>query len=90
MPVLQLRKRDADLRRAVRHKLHFPVYLTTEDSPGRLNCILHDVSMVGARLTVGAQAVVPDTFTLVFTRNCRVVRRTDGQVGVEFVSAQTP
>ena len=85
MAILQLRKRDAELRRAVRHRLHFPVYITSEDPAGRLNCILHDVSMFGARLTVGAQAVVPDNFTLVFSRNCHVVRRSDGQVGVEFV-----
>jgi hypothetical protein len=86
MPVLQFRKRDAEQRRAVRHRVHVPVYITAGDPPQRLNCMLHDLSMTGARLTVGPQAAVPDRFTLVFTRTCRVVRRADGQVGVEFVA----
>jgi hypothetical protein len=31
---------------------------------------------------------LPDRFTLVFSRSCRVVRRTeDGQIGVQFLPA---
>jgi hypothetical protein len=50
-----------------------------------LNCIICDISARGARLTVGTRNEVPDEFTLVLRRRCRVVRRSDGQVGVEFV-----
>ena len=89
MDLLQRRQARGDLRKAVRHALHFPAYVTVGDRSDRHNCIIHDISLLGARLTVGAKAVVPDEFTLVFTRNCRVVRRSDGQVGVEFLLSET-
>ena len=38
----------------------------------------------GAKLTVGTQEV-PEEFTLWFRRRCRVARRADGQLGVQFV-----
>ena len=88
MSFLQARSRRGEVRRAVRHALHFPAFLTDGDQMPRRNCIIHDISLNGARLTIGAQANVPDEFTLVFTRTCRVVRRTDGQVGVEFLSGE--
>jgi PilZ domain-containing protein len=50
-----------------------------------LNCIICDISARGARLTVGTRNEVPDEFTLVLRRRCRVIRRLDGQIGVEFV-----
>jgi hypothetical protein len=51
-----------------------------------VNCIICDISATGAKLTVGAHAV-PDEFMLVFRRKCRVIRRTDGQIGVKFVQS---
>lgn len=89
MNLLQRRLERWDLRKAVRYPLHVPAYVTSGDRADRHNCIIHDVSLTGARLTVGPKADLPDEFTLVFTRNCRVVRRQDGQVGVEFLFAET-
>jgi hypothetical protein len=78
-----------DLRKSPRHELHFPAYIAIDGQSARQSCIIHDVSEDGARLTVGPRAQIPDSFTLVFSRSCRVVRRTDdGQIGVEFVPAK--
>jgi hypothetical protein len=84
---LQFRR---DLRKSPRHELHFPAYIAIGDQSLRQSCIIHDLSEDGARLTVGARVELPDRFTLVFSRNCRVVRRTeDGQIGVEFLPAKS-
>jgi hypothetical protein len=85
MNLLQRRIARWELRKGERHPVHIPAYLTAGAESDRQNCIIHDVSLKGARLTVGPKADLPDEFTLVFTRNCRVVRRTDGQIGVEFL-----
>ena len=84
MSLLQRRIARWELRKAERHPVHIPAYVTA-GAQDRQNCIIHDVSLKGARLTVGPKADLPDEFTLVFTRNCRVVRRSDGQIGVEFL-----
>jgi hypothetical protein len=75
-----------ELRKAPRHELHFAAYIETEDQTPHRACMIHDVSEGGARLTIGLRTEVPDIFTLVFSRNCRVVRRADdGQIAVEFL-----
>jgi len=84
MSLLQRRIARWELRKAERHPVHIPAYVTA-GAQDRQSCIIHDVSLKGARLTVGSKADLPDEFTLVFTRNCRVVRRSDGQIGVEFL-----
>lgn len=84
---LQFRR---DLRKSARHELHFPAYIVMDDQSPRQSCIIYDVSEDGARLTIGGRTEIPDSFTLVFSRNCRVVRRTeDGQIGVEFLPAKS-
>jgi hypothetical protein len=88
MNILQRRIARWELRKAERHPVHIPAYLTAGEDADRQNCIIHDVSLAGARLTVGSKAELPDEFTLVFTRNCRVVRRMDGQIGVEFMFSE--
>jgi len=89
MNILQRRIARWELRKAERHPVHIPAYLTVDDQSDHQNCIIHDVSLAGARLTVGSKAELPDEFTLVFTRNCRVVRRMDGQIGVEFMFSES-
>jgi len=87
MSLLQRRIARWELRKAERHPVHIPAYVTA-GAQDRQSCIIHDVSLKGARLTVGSKADLPDEFTLVFTRNCRVVRRSDGQIGVEFLFSE--
>jgi hypothetical protein len=53
------------------------------------DCIVRDISTLGARLALISTAYVPDNFDLTFDaartlRGCRVVWRTETQVGVEF------
>ena len=89
MNILQRRVARWELRKAERHPVHIPAYLANEDNSERQNCIIHDLSLVGARLTVAPKTELPDQFTLVFSRNCRVVRRADGQIGVEFLFSES-
>ena len=86
MDVFPKRSLRSDLRKAPRHQLHFAAYIATGDQLPR-TCMIHDISKGGARLTIGVGTKVPDTFTLVFSRNCRVIRRAedDGQIAVEFL-----
>jgi len=57
-----------------------------------LECVVWDESRTGARLAFDAPGIIPDTFylymSLDFTsrRYCRVVWRSDKQIGVEFLS----
>jgi hypothetical protein len=78
------------IRKAPRHAIHFPAYITSGDQTSRVTCIMHDISEAGARLTIGNRSDIPDQFTLVFSRHCRVVRRVEdeGQIGVEFVTGE--
>ena len=54
-------------------------------------CVLWDMSETGARLSAARSNFLPGGFTLLLTkdrrsqRHCRVVWRTDGQLGVQFV-----
>ena len=86
---MRLFKRN--LRKSPRHELHFPAYIALDDQPHRQPCVIHDVSESGARLTIGPRAKIPDSFTLVFSRHCRVVRRAeaDGQIGVRFLPSKS-
>jgi PilZ domain len=79
------RSHDLDERRkSTRHDLHYLAQIDSGDGSAPLSCIIGDISLGGAKLTVGTQAV-PEEFILWFRRRCRVVRRDDGQVGVQFV-----
>ncbi len=73
-----------DLRKNPRYEMHSLAQL---DVPGGvpINCIISDLSVSGAKLTIGDHAAIPDEFALIFRRHCRIVRRFDGQIGVQFV-----
>jgi PilZ domain len=71
-------------RKSSRYDLQYLAQIDPGDGSPLLSCIICDISIEGAKLTVGTQEV-PEEFTLWFRRRCRVARRTDGQVGVEFV-----
>jgi PilZ domain len=77
--------RFRDLRRAPRTDVDHLAHIDLNDDAPPLNCIIADISANGAKLTIGARHEVPDEVTLTFRRRCRVVRRGDGQIGVEFV-----
>jgi PilZ domain len=91
MSIFSMRSLRPDLRKTPRHELHFAAYIATDDQSFHRTCIIHDISEGGARLTIGPRPDVPENFTLVFSRNCRVVRRADdsGQIAVEFLQAKS-
>jgi hypothetical protein len=84
MSLFQPKDPFRELRNSPRYELHS---LAQVDVPGGapINCIISDLSASGAKLTIGDHATIPDEFSLVFRRNCRIVRRFDGQIGVQFV-----
>lgn len=70
-----------------------PLFITATiafDANQALACAVHDVSETGARIETSQPEAVPDHFTLLLTprgfprRECRVVWRRDGFVGVTF------
>ena len=87
MGLFQLRDPFRDLRNSPRHEIHYLAQIDVEGTRAPVSCIIWDISASGAKLTVADEQQLPDEFTLVFRRHCRVVRRYDGQIGVRFVSA---
>ena len=79
------RSHDFDERRkSTRYDLQYLAQIDPGNGSPLLSCIIGDISIGGAKLTVGTQEV-PEEFTLWFRRRCRVARRSDGQIGVQFV-----
>jgi hypothetical protein len=79
------RTRDqGDRRKTIRHDVSYLAQIDPGDGSGPISCIISDISLGGAKLTVGGREV-PDEFTLLFRRRCRVTRGEDGQIGVKFV-----
>ena len=83
MALFQRTDRFRDLRNSPRHDVQ---YLAQIDLGNTIVHYLVPIMAVGgAKLTIGEQHQVPDEFTLLLRRSCRVVRRDDGQLGVQFV-----
>jgi PilZ domain len=77
--------RFRELRKSVRHEVHYPAHIDLDGGSALFNCVICDISANGAKLTVRAQEELPEEFTLLFRRRCRVVHLFDGQIGVTFV-----
>jgi hypothetical protein len=79
----------SDSRKAKRKPVHYPAWIEREGKDLG-ECQLSDVSDGGARLLVPSPDDIPETFTLRLSsrgtskRNCRVVWRSDTEVGIEF------
>jgi hypothetical protein len=77
-------------QKEVRKPLGFPgrIFLWGDQ---QVDCILQDVSKSGATLSVQNIEAIPDTFILMLApaggvrRKCKVVRRSMGGIGVQFV-----
>jgi PilZ domain len=85
MSLFRRREEFKDLRKSPRHDVDYLALVESAAPDGPFTCIICDISASGAKLTVGSHHEVPDEFTLVFRRRCRVIRRFDGQVGIQFV-----
>jgi hypothetical protein len=84
MGLFQLRDTFRELRNSPRHEIHYLAQIDRDDGSTPLSCIIWDISANGARLTVADEQNIPDEFTLLLRRRCRVVRRYEGQIGVQF------
>jgi hypothetical protein len=78
----------SDRRQSPRHDVQYLAQIDPGGGSAPRSCIICDISNGGAKLTIGPLTEVPDEFTLWFRRRCRVVRRSDGQIGVRFVQGQ--
>ena len=81
---------SSDRRVNLRRSWIMPGTVTNPGNPDQA-CIISDFSNDGAKLHVRAAVLVPNEFTLRFSpergppRDCRVLWRTDHQLGIQFV-----
>ena len=85
--------RARDLRRAQRKPKRQAAWISCGDTPALIQCVIWDLTDGGARLAAARLNMLPDLFTLNFTKDrksshfCRVVWRKKPHVGVEFIDA---
>jgi hypothetical protein len=81
----------ADKRRNPRRSITYPAFLDFGDGLPVRECTLCDASQEGAQLTVADTKNLPDEFILALSsdgaarRRCKVVWRTETQIGVLFL-----
>jgi hypothetical protein len=81
----------ADKRKNLRRSLTYPAFLDFGDGLPPRECTLCDASQEGAQLTVADVSSLPDEFILALSsdgaarRRCRVIWRTETQIGVLFL-----
>jgi hypothetical protein len=80
-----------ELRQSIRELVQFPAWIDIGDGSRLRCCEVLDVSEGGARIMVPSQDELPKEFWLVLTkdrtrrRHCRMVWRSDTQVGVAYL-----
>lgn len=76
-------------RRVSRRRVFKGAEISFRGLRATIDCTVHDISELGARLLVESPIGVPDRFDLVQhgckPRLCRVVWRKPNQIGVEFI-----
>lgn len=81
----------AEKRKKLRRSVTYPAFLDLGDGSPAQVCTLCDASEEGAQLAVADPQGVPDVFILALSsdgaarRRCRVIWRTETQIGVEFL-----
>jgi hypothetical protein len=81
----------SEKRKKLRRSVTYPAFLDLGDGSPALVCTLCDASQEGAQLAVADSESLPDEFILALSadgaarRHCRVVWRTERQIGVEFL-----
>ena len=84
--------RSRENRKNVRRRMRRDAQVVFEGHEQPVDCVVHDISNGGARLSFTApQTVLPRTFTLVLfkdsvQRDCELVWNDRGVVGVKFIS----
>jgi hypothetical protein len=79
-----------DNRRIQRRQVRIAAKMQIDGGPPTRDCTVVDISDYGARIEMDAAADTPDRFPITMTargypyRRCRVVWRSDSELGVEF------
>ncbi|MFZ3360040.1 MAG: PilZ domain-containing protein [Xanthobacteraceae bacterium] len=79
-----------ELRKKPRRQFHYNAKIMKDKDTPLLRCAISDVSDSGARLSLAAEAELPDKFLLLLTtdggahRQCRVIWRDGLTLGVKF------
>ena len=74
-----------ELRLSPRVEVNYLAHIEPGGKASPFNCVICEISSGGAKLVVDPRDPMPNEFTLVFRRRCRIVHRTDGKTGVQFV-----
>ncbi|HXW39675.1 MAG TPA: PilZ domain-containing protein [Xanthobacteraceae bacterium] len=83
-----------ELRKKPRRQFHYTARIIIDKNTPPLPCSITDISDLGARLVLQRDNELPENFLLLLTANghaqrqCRVIWRTDLNVGVEFPQPQ--
>jgi hypothetical protein len=74
-------------RAAFRYDVRVKAGLALDDKTPSIECVNRGISQTGARIEVDSTSILAEEFTLVFSRECRVVPRSaDGKkLGVKFL-----
>jgi hypothetical protein len=89
-----MQRTSPERRNVARHRCLKRAHIAVEDHGAVIDCVVYDLSELGACLNVESPIGIPDSFDLVVThapvRKCRVAWRTATQIGVEFAQAFFP
>jgi hypothetical protein len=81
----------AKQKREPRKRLGKPAWITLDGGFAVRQCVVHDISIAGAKIVMDGANSLPATLRLAFARdartghNCRVVWRRGNLAGVKFV-----
>ena len=82
---------SAKQKREPRKRLGQPAWITLDGGFAVRQCVVHDISIAGAKIVVDGASALPATLQLAFARDartghhCHVVWRSGNSAGVKFV-----
>ncbi len=89
-----MQRTTQELRKVARHRTLKRAHIAVEDHEAVIDCVVWDLSELGACLNVENPSGIPDSFDLEIVhasvRKCRVAWRTATQIGVEFAQVIVP
>jgi hypothetical protein len=76
---------QGDRRTSTRHHLQQATSIAFDNGTTQRGCVISDISETGARIMVPNGPDLPEEFTVLIPRRCRIARRMYGEVGVKFI-----
>jgi hypothetical protein len=83
--------RGMELHKARRKPFRYPAWIDIGDGSALRDCMIYDISEIGARLTVADEEPIPDNFTLLLSRDgsarriCQTTSRSGFNIGIKFL-----